>query len=113
MLSVVDVLTAIAVVAAITLMVRPGSRGPELVAALGDAWSHAAAGAAGFVMTGTTDPGHESGTGVIGKDVCPPGLEPKGGYLGVTYCGRPKDDNPCFWIPWPEPANPKPFPTCK
>lgn len=52
--TVVDVFTAIAVVAGIMMLVRPGSRGPGLVRALGDAWVGAANGTIGAQLTGQT-----------------------------------------------------------
>lgn len=47
-----DVITAIGVVAAITMLVRPGSKGPALVKALGDAFAMAAQGTIGATLTG-------------------------------------------------------------
>jgi hypothetical protein len=47
----IDVAAAIAVVAAITMLVRPGSNGPLFVTALGQAFVNAVAGAVGASIT--------------------------------------------------------------
>lgn len=45
-----DVAAAIAIVAGITMLVRPGSRGPALVIGLGDAFNAAVTGAVGATI---------------------------------------------------------------
>ena len=45
-----DIAAAIAIVAGITMLVRPSSRGPQLVSGLGDAFNAAVTGAVGATI---------------------------------------------------------------
>lgn len=50
-----DVAAAIVLVAGITMLVRPGSRGPQVVTALGQAWVNAAQGTVGATLAPASD----------------------------------------------------------
>lgn len=81
-----DVAAAIAVVAAITMMVRPGSNGPQFVAALGTAFVNAAQGTVGATIVPDADIPGTGASSSSSSDTNPvPAQGTALGPIGATY----------------------------